>query len=96
VKKELADHARQGLTPATREEVDQLIAQTRRRGFTRTSEFIPGITGVAAPVFDHTGSMALALVALGYTKPFDAGVDKISSAVLVKARSLSKRLGFDG
>ncbi len=94
VKKELADHARQGLTPATREEVDQLAAHIRRRGFARTSEFIPGIAGMAAPVFDHTGAMSLALVALGYSKPFDAAFEEISIAVLRKAESLSRRLGF--
>ena len=94
VKKELADHVRQGQTPTTREEVDHLIAQTRRRGFARTSEFIPGISGVAVPVFDHTGAMTLALIALGYSKPFDAAFDAISTAVLNKAGQLSRRLGF--
>jgi DNA-binding IclR family transcriptional regulator len=93
VKKELAEHARQGLAPATREDVDDLIAQTRRRGFARTSEFIPGISGIAAPVFDHSGAMTLALVALGYSRPFDAAIDKISSAVVRKAELLSQRLG---
>ena len=93
VKRELADHVRQGLTPATREEVEQLIAQTRRRGFARTSEFIPGISGIAVPVFDHSGTMILALVALGYSKPFEAGIDKISSATVRKAEVLSQRLG---
>jgi DNA-binding IclR family transcriptional regulator len=93
VKKELADHARQGLTPATRDEVDRVIAQIRRQGYSRTSEFIPGISGVAAPVYDHTGSMTLALVALGYSRPFDAAIDKISSTVVRKAALLSQRLG---
>jgi DNA-binding IclR family transcriptional regulator len=93
VKKELSDHARQGLMPATREQVDQLIAQIRRQGFSRTSEFIPGISGVAAPVYDHSGSMTLALVALGYSRPFDAAIEKISTSVTLKAASLSHRLG---
>jgi DNA-binding IclR family transcriptional regulator len=93
VKKELTDHARQGLTPATREAVDHLIAQIRRQGYARTSEFIPGISGIAAPVYDHSGSMTLALVALGYSKPFDAAIEKISAAVVRKAAALSQRLG---
>jgi DNA-binding IclR family transcriptional regulator len=93
VKKELLEHQRQGLTPVSREEVDQLSAQTRRRGFARTSEFIPGISGIAVPVFDYSGAMTLALVALGYSKPFDAELERISSAVLRKAGSLSQRLG---
>jgi DNA-binding IclR family transcriptional regulator len=94
VKKELADHARHGLSPASRDEVDQMVAQTRRRGFARTSEFIPGISGMAAPVFDHTGEMILALIALGYSKPFDAHFDKIAATVLRKAATLSQRCGF--
>ncbi|MEP7242744.1 MAG: IclR family transcriptional regulator [Gammaproteobacteria bacterium] len=94
VKKELAEQARKGLTPATQPEVDRVIAQTRKQGFARTSEFIPGIGGLAAPVFDHSGAMVLALVALGYSKPFDAALANIASAVTRKATELSQRLGF--
>jgi DNA-binding IclR family transcriptional regulator len=93
IKQELAEHARHGLTPATREEVDQLAAQIRRRGLARTSEFIPGISGMAAPVFDHSGAMALALVVLGYSKPFEAVGDSIAATVSHKAEKLSARLG---
>jgi DNA-binding IclR family transcriptional regulator len=96
VKKELADHARRGTTPSTRAAIEQLIAQTQRRGFAHTSEFIPGISGIAAPVFDQSGSMTLALVALGYSKPFDAAIDSISDALLRKAKLLSRRLGWAG
>ena len=93
IKRELAENQRSGLAPTSRGEVDQLIAQTRRRGFTRTSDFIPGIAGVAAPVFDHSGDMILALVALGYSKPFEAGLESIAGATVRKAQELSKRLG---
>jgi DNA-binding IclR family transcriptional regulator len=93
VRKELAEHGRQGLEPRTREEVEQLVVQTRRRGFARTSEFIPGISGIAAPVFDHSGQMTLALVALGYSKPFEAASEDIAAAVVRKAECLSRRLG---
>jgi DNA-binding IclR family transcriptional regulator len=94
VKRELAEHARQGLTPTTPEEVERVVAQTRRQGFARTSEFIPGIGGIAAPVFDHTGSMVLALIALGYSKPFEAAITRISASVLRKSIELSQRLGW--
>jgi DNA-binding IclR family transcriptional regulator len=93
VRKELADQARSGLAPHTREDVEQLIAQTRRRGFARTSDFIPGIAGVAAPVFDQSGALALALVALGYSKPFEGSMDDIVAATARKAQQLSRRLG---
>lgn len=93
VKRELLENQRQGLTPVSREEVDQLVAQIRRRGFARTHEFIPGISGIAAPVFDYSGAMTLALVALGYSKPFEAQFERISGLVLRKAEALSHRLG---
>ena len=93
VKRELAENQRLGLSPTSREEVDHLIAQIRRRGFARTSDFIAGIAGLAAPVFDHSGDMTLALVALGYSKPFEGALDTITAATVRKAQELSKRLG---
>jgi DNA-binding IclR family transcriptional regulator len=94
VRKELADNARKGLQPATPEEFERALARTRRQGFAHTSEFIPGIAGIAAPVLDHSGAMVLALIVLGYTKPFEAAVDAISAATLRKAAALSARLGW--
>lgn len=93
VRKELADNQRKGLAPATQEAVEGFVEQTRRQGFAHTSEFIPGIGGMAAPVFDHSGAMTLALVALGYGKPFEAQIHHISKAVLQMAVTLSRRLG---
>ena len=93
VKRELAENQRLGLSPTSREEVDHLISQIRRRGFARTSDFIPGIAGLAAPVFDHSGDMTLALVALGYSKPFEAELDTITATTVRKAQELSERLG---
>jgi DNA-binding IclR family transcriptional regulator len=94
VKAELADHARKDIVPATHEQMEQIIRSTTRQGFAYTNDFIPGIAGIAAPVFDHTGALSLALVALGYSKPFDAELSRISAAVLHQARSLSQRLGW--
>src|SRR3569833_108504 len=93
VRKELAAHSRLGLSPDSRDAVDQLIAQTRRRSYARTSDFIPGIAGMAAPVFDHSGALSLALVALGYSKPFEASIESIAAATTAKAQQLSRRLG---
>ena len=96
VKRELADNLRQGLTPTGRDEVEQLVGQIRRRGFARTGDFIPGISGMAAPVFDHAGALALALVVLGYSKPFEAAAESISAALRDTAGALSRRLGAPG
>ena len=93
VRKELADNQRRGLEPTTQAAVEAFIEQTRRQGFSHTIDFIPGIGGMGAPVRDHTGSMALALVALGYSKPFEADFSHISAAVMRSATRLSERFG---
>ena len=93
LKKELAGNRRKGLAPMRREVVEAFVEQTRRQGFAHTIDFIPGIGGIAAPVFDHSGAMVLALVALGYSKPFEAHIQRIAAAVLHTAATLSQRLG---
>jgi DNA-binding IclR family transcriptional regulator len=93
IRSEISQNQRLGLLPTTREEVDRIAERTRRRGHAFTSEFIPGISGLAAPVFDHTGGLAMSLVLLGYTKPFEAQLDSFVSVTTRKARMLSERLG---
>jgi DNA-binding IclR family transcriptional regulator len=96
LKRELAENRRLGLRPASIEEVDTWIQQTRRDGIARTSGFIPGISGLAAPVFDYNGSMTLALIALGYTTAFDMALNgPIATSLLDVAEQLSRRLGLD-
>ena len=91
---ELTDNVRLGLQPLTREEVDHWVQQTRRHGIARTSDFIPGISGIAAPVFDYNGMMAMALIALGYTGSFDLSLKgSLVREVLQVAEQISKRLG---
>lgn len=96
LKRELADNRRLGLRPASLEEVEPWIQQTRRDGIARASDFIPGISGMAAPVFDYNGSMTLALIALGYTTAFDMALNgRIATSLLDVAEQLSRRLGFE-
>jgi DNA-binding IclR family transcriptional regulator len=94
VKDELAQNRRAGLKPRNREELSAWVAETLSRGYALTSDFIPGISGIAAPVFDHSRAMALALITLGYTAPFMADRARIGSAIQRVARSLSTRLGW--
>ncbi|HKJ73462.1 MAG TPA: IclR family transcriptional regulator, partial [Alphaproteobacteria bacterium] len=75
-------------------EVDHWVQQTHRHGIARTSDFIPGISGMAAPVFDYNGMMAMALIALGYTGSFDQSLKgPLVVRVLQVAAQISKRLG---
>jgi DNA-binding IclR family transcriptional regulator len=94
VKDELAENRRTGRRPRSRQELSAVTAEISSCGYALTSDFIPGISGIAAPVFDHDRSMVLALVTLGYTAPFMADRARIQSAVERVSRSLSTRLGW--
>lgn len=94
IKDELAENRRIVLRPRSREELSALTAQISSLGYAQTSDFIPGISGIAVPVFDHSRAMVLALITLGYTTPFMADRARIESMTLRVARSLSTRLGW--
>ena len=94
LKSELAENRRNGLRPRSREELSAVTARVPSVGCALTSDFIPGISGIAAPVFDHSRAMVLGLIALGYTVPFMADRARIESAIQRLARALSVRLGW--
>jgi DNA-binding IclR family transcriptional regulator len=93
LKAELATNVRQGLRPQSQAELEPTLEQIRRHGYSRTGDFIPGITGIAAPVFGFDNELALALVTLGYSVGFEAEEAKIRASLLRCARQLSNRLG---
>lgn len=93
LKHELAGNRRGALLPRHSEDIAEELEKTRRRRYASTSDFIPGISGVAAPGFDHAGRMILAVIALGYTTPFTAEIGRITESVLAAADALSARLG---
>lgn len=93
LKSELAANAKQRLSPQSPAELQPALDKIRRQGYSRTSEFIPGITGMAAPVFGVENSLTLALVTLGYSVGFEANETAIRAALLRSAGQLSKRLG---
>jgi len=94
LRREFLDNVRHGLSPTTEADVDASVTRMRQRGYAHTNDFIPGIAGIAAPIFGHDGQIVLALTALGYSKPFEAQLPTIRSAVLRVAGRLSMRLGF--
>jgi DNA-binding IclR family transcriptional regulator len=56
---------------------------------------IPGVSAVAAPVFDHTGQMQLALTAIGPTSMIDLSEDGPAvTGLLAFTRRLSSELGY--
>jgi len=94
IKDELLDNERKNLDPRVIGQVEQVIRTTRGLGYAHTSDFIPGIAGAAAPVFDHTAALSMALIVLGYSKPFDAALTDIAGSLLRESLALSRRLGW--
>ena len=93
LKAELSANARQRFQPQSQSELEPALERIRRQGYSRTNQFIPGITGIAAPVFGVDKSLALALVTLGYTVGFEAEEARIRAALVRCAHDLSVRLG---
>ncbi len=94
IKEELVENRRRGMRPGSRDELTSILGSARRDGFSFTNDFIPGLSGVAAPVFGSDRSMIFALIALGYTTPFCAQREHIALNVVRTARALSQRLGW--
>jgi DNA-binding IclR family transcriptional regulator len=58
---------------------------------------VPGIGTLAAPVFDHTGSIALAIALIGPTGSFDHSLHgETAQTLLAATRRLSWRFGWIG
>ncbi|MDR8737681.1 IclR family transcriptional regulator [Burkholderia pseudomultivorans] len=58
---------------------------------------VPGIATVAAPVFDHTGSIRLVIAIIGSSRGFPRGPDSaLAQALLAATRRLSWRFGWIG
>lgn len=93
LKKELAQNARQGLQPQSGAALDATLRDIRRNGFARTSSFIAGITGIAAPVYDTEGAVVLALITLGYSGTFESSEAQIRASLIKTAATISSRLG---
>lgn len=76
---------------------EQQIAEARQNGIACAGgSHTPGINGLSAPVFDHTGQMVAAITALGSAGQFQADpqsgeADQVKAA----AAKLSNILGYD-
>lgn len=57
--------------------------------------YLPGISAVAAPIYDFTGRVCASITALGPSGGFDPSADGvIGKAVCLEARETSARLGY--
>lgn len=92
-REELARNRRYALQPRSIRQLRGALAPIRARGLAATDAFIPGVSGMAAPVFDHDGALAAALVVLGYSAGFKAAGKRVAAALCAHAARLSARLG---
>ncbi|MBC8639111.1 IclR family transcriptional regulator [Caballeronia sp. EK] len=81
-----------GLDAAYRARLDGI----RERGLeTALGVPVPGIHALAAPVFDHTGSVCLVIALIGSSGGFDSAADgPLARALLAATRRLSWRFGL--
>ncbi|MHA3913556.1 IclR family transcriptional regulator [Halovulum sp. GXIMD14793] len=72
------------------------VDQVRKQGFSTTiDQPIPGISAIAAPVFDHTGQLQHCLTVIGNTGRIDLSADGHHvQTLLAFAKKRSKDLGF--
>ena len=80
----------------SRKQIDATLAEIREKGLARAVERpIPGVNAFSAPVFDHAGSIALVMTAIGPAHTFDVDWDgPIAAEVRKCAANVSARLGF--
>jgi len=71
------------------------LQEVRAHGISRSDgEVIEGVSAMAAPVFDHTGAIVLAVTAIGPAGIFNTAWDgEISRALKACADTVSQRLG---
>ena len=79
----------------TRVEFNKLLTAVRSHGIARVSgDFLKGISGFSAPVFDHNGSIALALTTIAPSGGFDERYEgRIARTLSAVAQSLTRQLG---
>jgi DNA-binding IclR family transcriptional regulator len=71
------------------------LAEARAQGVSRVVDgSVPGVSAMAAPVFDERGSMVLSLTAIGPSAIFDTRLDgPVAQALRAAAKMLSRQLG---
>lgn len=82
--------------PADRKEFEEVLQKVRSTGVASVAQkLVPGADAVAVPIFDHRGSIALSLLAVGSSRTFSLEPDGPVAEVLKRyARNLSGKLGY--
>jgi DNA-binding IclR family transcriptional regulator len=89
------DHA--AATPPTLDDsFSNLLKTVRENGLSdAVNLLVPGVSALAAPVFDESGQLVLSLTAIGPTAQLDVSLNgSIASTLKSLGRDLSQRLGY--
>jgi DNA-binding IclR family transcriptional regulator len=79
------------IDPALARQLDEIRAQGLSRA---VDALLPGVSAMAAPVFDERGQIVLSLTAIGPSAVFDTRIDGgVAKALRGAAAELSRRLG---
>jgi DNA-binding IclR family transcriptional regulator len=94
--RELGNAGRQGKNKATASDVDQRLAEVRRRGLARSvGEPTAGINALSAPVFDHAGNILLAVTVIGASGVLDpAWTGDAAIRLKACANRISEKMGY--
>ena len=78
--------------------LDSTLDEVRARGLARIAgDQLPGVSALAAPIFDHLGDVAGVIGALGRQESFDIDWEgPIAIAIRETASEVSSRMGFAG
>ncbi len=78
-----------------RDPIGQLCREVRKHGMATVRDtYLPGISAVAAPVYDHAGRVCSVITALGASGGFDPDLDgPVAQSLRLEAASASARLG---
>ncbi len=79
-----------------RDPIGQLCREVRKKGMALVRDtYLPGISAVAAPVYDHAGRVCSVLTALGASGGFDPTLDgPLARSLRLEATAASARLGY--
>ena len=78
--------------------LESILGEVRARGLARIAgDQLPGVSALAAPIFDHQGDLAGVMGALGRQESFDDDWDGgVAIAIRESASCVSSRMGFAG
>ncbi|GGA13490.1 IclR family transcriptional regulator [Neptunicoccus cionae] len=99
IEREMADEdfRRRALFEIDEAAYEKAVAETKAAGYAITQDMpIPGVSAIAAPVFDHTGALQLCVTAIGPTGMVDLEPKgETTTKLLAFTRKLSRDFGHD-